>query len=79
MTVEEKNRYQNLIQAFALGALDKDDFIEIVHVLQTNEDFATQELGEYQNLTALWSLLSIQRKFHNIPLTEFLRKLMKWE
>ncbi|MBK7267659.1 MAG: hypothetical protein IPI12_15310 [Ignavibacteriales bacterium] len=53
MTVEEKNRYQNLIQAFALGALDKDDFIEIVHVLQTNEDFATQELGEYQNLTAL--------------------------
>lgn len=53
MTVEEKNRYQNLIQAFALGALDKDDFIEIVHVLQTDEDFATQELGEYQNLTAL--------------------------
>lgn len=53
MTTEEKNRYQNLIQAFALGALDKDDFIEIVHVLQTNEDFATQELGEYQNLTAL--------------------------
>ncbi len=53
MTAEEKNRYQNLIQAFALGALDKEDFIEIVHVLQTNEDFATQELGEYQNLTAL--------------------------
>lgn len=53
MTTEEKNRFQNLIQAFALGALDKDDFIEIVHVIQTNDDFATQELGEYQNLTSL--------------------------
>ncbi len=53
MTTEEKKKYENLIQAFALGALDKEDFIEIVHVMQSNEDFAWQELGEYQNLTAL--------------------------
>lgn len=53
MTTEEKKKFENLIQAFALGALDKDDFIEFVHYMESNEDFARQELGEYQNLTAL--------------------------
>jgi hypothetical protein len=53
MTAEEKKRLESFIQAFALGALDKDDFIEIVHFMQSNDEFAWQELGEYQNLTAL--------------------------
>ncbi|MBK6681352.1 MAG: hypothetical protein IPG53_15720 [Ignavibacteriales bacterium] len=77
MTVEEKNRYQNLIQAFALGALDKDDFIEIVHVLQTNEDFATQELGEYQNLTALLVSFINPKEVPLHSLTEYSQELMR--
>ncbi|KAB2907158.1 MAG: collagen-like protein [Ignavibacteriales bacterium] len=53
MSPEEKQKYENLIQAFALGALDKDEFIETVHAIESSDDFAWQELGEYQNLTAL--------------------------
>ncbi len=53
MTAEEKKKYENLIQAFALGALDKEEFIETVHAIDSSDDFAWQELGEYQNLTSL--------------------------
>ncbi len=53
MTAEEKKKYENLIQAFALGALDKEEFIETVHAIESSDDFAWQELGEYQNLTSL--------------------------
>lgn len=53
MTTEEKKKYENLIQAFALGALDKEEFIETVHAIESSDDFAWQELGEYQNLTSL--------------------------
>lgn len=53
MMTEEKKKYENLIQAFALGALDKEEFIETVHAIESSDDFAWQELGEYQNLTSL--------------------------
>ncbi len=53
MTTEEKKKYENLIQAFALGALDKEEFIDTVHAIESSDDFAWQELGEYQNLTSL--------------------------
>ncbi|MBI2420202.1 MAG: anti-sigma factor [Ignavibacteriales bacterium] len=45
--------YQSLLYAYSLGCLDKDDFILLVEHLESGESFSWQELGEFQNLSAL--------------------------
>lgn len=45
--------YQSFLYAYALGCLDKDDFIQLVEHLESGESFSWQELGEFQNLAAL--------------------------
>jgi hypothetical protein len=45
--------YQIFLYAFALGCLDKGDFIELMEYIDGGGSFPWQELGEYQNLCAL--------------------------
>ena len=45
--------YQAFLFAFALGCLDKEDFIELMEFIDAGGSFPWQELGEYQNLCAL--------------------------
>ncbi len=53
--------YSSLLYAYALGCLDKDDYIKLIEYLSHSKDFPWQELGEYQNLAALLpSFLNIE-------------------
>jgi hypothetical protein len=45
--------YQIFLYAFALGCLDKGDFIDLMEYIDGGGSFPWQELGEYQNLCAL--------------------------
>ena len=45
--------FQAFLFAFALGCLDKEDFIELMEFIDAGGSFPWQELGEYQNLCAL--------------------------
>ncbi len=45
--------FESLIFPYALGCLEKDDFINLVDYLSSAEEFPWQLLGEYQNLIAL--------------------------
>lgn len=45
--------YQIFLYAFALGCLDKGDFIDLMEFIDGGGSFPWQELGEYQNLCAL--------------------------
>jgi len=45
--------HKELLHAFSLGCLSKKDFDIFVSVLENNEPFAYEELGEFQNLAAL--------------------------
>ena len=49
------NEYYDLLHAYALGCLDKPDLIKLKDYLKNGNDFAWEELGEYQNLIALLS------------------------
>jgi hypothetical protein len=44
---------QIFLYAFALGCLDKGDFIDLMEFIDGGGSFPWQELGEYQNLCAL--------------------------
>ncbi|MBZ0200529.1 MAG: anti-sigma factor [Ignavibacteriaceae bacterium] len=44
---------KNLIHAYSLGCLGKENFDEMVSIIDKKELFEYQELGEYQNLAAL--------------------------
>jgi anti-sigma-K factor RskA len=48
-----QNEYSDLLFAYAVGCLDKQDLLELNEFFQTGNEFPWQELGEYQNLTAL--------------------------
>ncbi len=48
-----QNEYSDLLYAYSVGCLDKQDLLELNEFFQTGNDFPWQELGEYQNLTAL--------------------------
>lgn len=50
---EANGMFESLIFPYALGCLEKDDFINLVDYLSTVEEFPWQLLGEYQNLIAL--------------------------
>jgi len=55
------NEYYDLLYAYALGCLNKSDLKRLQDYLKTSEDFAWEELGEYQNLIALLpSILSTE-------------------
>lgn len=45
--------HKELLYAFSLGCLSKDDFDLFVSILENGEQFAYEELGEFQNLAAL--------------------------
>ena len=45
--------HKELLYAFSLGCLSKNDFDIFVSILENNEPFAYEELGEFQNLAAL--------------------------
>jgi hypothetical protein len=53
MMSELNQELQNLLYAYALGCLDRDDFEKLIEHLESSESFPWQELGEYQNLAAL--------------------------
>jgi anti-sigma-K factor RskA len=46
-------QYHELLFAYSLGCLDKEELLELNEYFQTENDFPWQELGEYQNLVAL--------------------------
>ena len=48
-----QNEYSDLLFAYSLGCLDKEDLLELNEFFQTGNEFPWQELGEYQNLAAL--------------------------
>jgi len=55
------NEYYDLLHAYALGCLDKPELIKLKDYLKNGNDFAWEELGEYQNLIALLpSILSTE-------------------
>lgn len=57
----KENQYYEHLHAYTLGCLDKEEFEELRNYLQTTSEFSWQELGEYQNLTALLpSILNIE-------------------
>lgn len=53
MATGSQNQYSSLLYAYTLGCLENNDFIELHDYLKNNGDFNWQELGEFQNLTAL--------------------------
>jgi len=53
--------FHAFLYAFALGCLDKGDFIDLMEYIDGGGAFSWQELGEYQNLCALLpSFLNIE-------------------
>ena len=58
---DNQKDFQSFIYPFALGCLDKDEFVSMVDYIEAGGDFPWQELGELQNLTALLpSFLNIE-------------------
>ena len=51
--IHGQNEYSELLYAYSIGCLDKEDLLELNNYFQTGNEFPWQELGEYQNLTAL--------------------------
>lgn len=51
--MSDQEKYNAYIHAYALGCLDKDEFIELTEYLEGSSDFNWVELGEFQNLAAL--------------------------
>lgn len=49
-----QNEYYELLQAYALGCLDKPDLDKIKNYLDAGGEYPWQELGEFQNLAALF-------------------------
>ncbi len=45
--------YSSLLYAYALGCLDKEDYLKLNEYLSHSTDFPWQNLGEFQNLVAL--------------------------
>ena len=58
----DKNEYYEFLYAYAFGCLDEDDLKSLKNYLASNEDYFWQELGEFQNLSALLpSILNIEK------------------
>jgi|GEM_PF-693042 len=56
-----RKEYYEQLQAYALGCLDKNDFRNLRNYIHSGEEYPWQELGEYQNLSALLpSILKIE-------------------
>ncbi len=56
-----KEQYYDLLHAYALGCLDQKELNILNEFLDTGEEYFWEELGEYQNLTALLpSILNIE-------------------
>lgn len=59
MTVEKE--YYELLQAYALGCLDKPDLDKIKNYIDAGGEYPWKELGEFQNLAALFpSILNME-------------------
>ena len=59
MTVEKE--YYELLQAYALGCLDKPDLDKIKSYIDAGGEYPWKELGEFQNLAALFpSILNME-------------------
>ncbi len=57
----ERNEYYDYLFAYSLGCLDEEDLNKLEEYLKTGEDFAWQELGEFQNLASLLpSILNLE-------------------
>ena len=58
----DKSEYYELLYAYTLGCLDEDDLINLKQYLSSSEDYYWQELGDFQNLSALLpSILAIEK------------------
>ena len=58
----DKNEYYEFLYAYTLGCLDEDDLINLKQYLSSSDDFYWQELGDFQNLSALLpSILSVEK------------------
>lgn len=56
-----QNEYQDLLYAYSLGCLDGEDLKKLQEHFDSGDDYSWQELGEFQNLTALLpSILEIE-------------------
>ncbi len=57
----DESEYYDILHAYAIGCLDKDDLLKLEEYLSIGGELPWQELGEYQNLTALLpSILNIE-------------------
>ena len=62
-----QNEYSDLLYAYSLGCLDKEDLLELDEYFQTANEFPWQELGEYQNLAALLpAILNMETPGHEL-------------
>jgi hypothetical protein len=48
-----QHEYSDLLYAYSIGCLDKEDLLQLTNFIETGNEFPSQELGEYQNLAAL--------------------------
>ena len=56
-----KKEFYDQLQAYALGCLDAADLKSLRNYIHSGEEYSWQELGEYQNLTALLpSILKVE-------------------
>jgi len=56
-----QNEFYDLLFAYSLGCLDEDDLLKLREYFKSGEEFAWQELGEFQNLVSLLpSILNIE-------------------
>ena len=58
----DKSEYYEFLYAYTLGCLDEDDLVNLKQYLNSNDDYYWQELGDFQNLSALLpSILAIEK------------------
>ena len=58
----DKSEYYDLLYAYSFGCLDEEDLGNLKQYLGSNDDYYWQELGEFQNLSALLpSILSVDK------------------
>ena len=59
--MSEHDKYSDLLYAYSLGCLDSEDLKKLKEFFKSGGEFSWQELGEYQNLAALFpSILKME-------------------
>ncbi len=55
--MNETGKYGDLLYAYSLGCLEKEDLADLIEYLDSDGEYSWQELGEYQNITSLFPLI----------------------